>query len=266
MKLPSFQTKEAKIAYLVANKSFIIDAKKAAIKYADYIEAPLNYLVEGKENAVKAEEFNLADATKIKVKAVINTTNLMDSHNDVHLKGIWNKSLKENKSPYLLKMHKMDFENVISEKVKPTVSEFDFKNLGYNYEGKTQALIFDAEISKEDSAGMFDWYAKNRVKQHSVGMRYVKLALAVEDPRYKEEREIWDKYYNEIANKEDADKEGYFYAVTEAKFIEGSAVLRGSNFVTPTLEVEPLKSTPYTEPSEDTQIKEVKEFINLLKF
>ena len=264
MKIPSLQTKEDKIAYLVANKNFILDAKKSQIKYADAIDAPLSFLLDGKDTTDKAEI--LTDVTNIKVKAVINTTNLVDSHMDLHLKGIWNKSLKENKSPYLLKMHRMDFDSVISERVKASVAEYDFKDLGFDYEGKTQALIFDAEIDKSDSAGMFEWYAKNRVKQHSVGMRYVKIQLAVSDPRYKEENEVWEKYYPEIANKDAVDSEGYFYAVTEAKFIEGSAVLRGSNFVTPTLEVEPLKSTPNNEPSLDTQITQVKEFINLLKF
>jgi hypothetical protein len=50
-----------------------------------------------------------------------------------------------------------------------------------------------------------------------------------------EEKENWDKYIGKVANVEQAEEEGYFWAVTEAKIVEGSAVLFGSNRVTPTL-------------------------------
>ena len=86
-------------------------------------------------------------------------------------------------------------------------------------------------------------------------MQYVKIALAVnsEDKFFREEKETWDKYVNEIVNREHAEEKGYFFAVTEAKIIEGSAVLVGSNRVTPTLNTsEPSKSLTTQEPSEDT--------------
>jgi hypothetical protein len=40
-----------------------------------------------------------------------------------------------------------------------------------------------------------------------------------------------------IANQTKADECGYFFAVTEARVIEGSAVVRGSNIATPTISV-----------------------------
>jgi hypothetical protein len=76
---------------------------------------------------------------------------------------------------------------------------------------------------------------------------------------YKEEKEIWDKYIDQVANIKAAEENGYFFAVTEAKIIEGSAVPIGSNTVTPTLdveskqEIEPLQDTHKTEPPSGTQ-------------
>jgi hypothetical protein len=272
MKIPDFATKSDKIDWLVKNKSFVLDSKKSAVKYADavsFVEKVFDKDDETKEIVLGQIP---QDTDKIKVKTIINTTNVIDSHDDLHLPKMWNKSLSEAKNLYLLKQHKMDFDNVISDEVKASVQKLFWSDLGQNWFGQTEALTFTATIDKNESAGMFEKYLKGKVKNHSVGMRYVKVYLAIEDKRYKEEREIWDKYYNEIANKEVADELGYFYAVTEAKVIEGSAVLKGSNIYTPTQSIEAVKTDDtlniITEPSNDTQSKsenELKEFLKLIK-
>ena len=113
---------------------------------------------------------------------------------------------------------------------------------------------------------MTDQYSKGRVKNHSVGMQYVKLLLAVNDEEYGAEYEAWEKYFPEVANKEAAEEKGYMWIVKEAKVVEGSAVPIGSNWVTPTLDNnaknQPSEDTDKndTEPSEDTQ-KEVYEYL-----
>jgi hypothetical protein len=83
-------------------------------------------------------------------------------------------------------------------------------------------------------------------------MRYVKMELALNsDSKWDvEEKAIWDKYYNEIANKEVADQRGYFWAVSEAKIVEGSAVVKGSNYATPTISIEAVKTDTSNEPTE----------------
>jgi hypothetical protein len=94
-------------------------------------------------------------------------------------------------------------------------------------------------------------------------MRYVKIDLAInsEEKYYADEKKVWDKYIDEVANRDEAEKQGYFWAVTEAKAIEGSAVVIGSNQITPTLEVEekniePSKDTQKTEAVQDDTSKE----------
>ena len=67
------------------------------------------------------------------------------------------------------------------------------------------------------------------VDQHSVGMQYVKIDLAVNDEDYEEEYKLWQDNIDQIGNKEQAEQKGYFWLVREAKLIEISAVLLGSN-------------------------------------
>jgi len=119
--------------------------------------------------------------------------------------------------------------------------------------GLGHELVFIRDDMPDNTKTMFDAYRKGRVKQHSVGMRYVALTFALNDERYEEDFTVWEKYFPDIANKEDVLDNGYFWAVTQAKNIEGSAVVKGSNFATPTYSVEAK-----TEPSKDTTHEQVK--------
>jgi hypothetical protein len=235
--LPEFTDKEELIDYLVSNKSKLISQKKSVTKEADSIYVSDN-------EAVKFDLTSISnEAKQIKVRSIINTTKLLDSHGDVHLDQLWNKSLKEGKF-YLVQEHDFKFSGIISDNVKAFTKQLSWYELGINYEGKTQALVFDSLIDKEANPFMFDKYKNGKVNQHSVGMQYVKMELAVNDDRYDKEFAIWEKYFNEIANKQDALDLGYFWAVQEAKIIEGSAVVKGSNFVTPTLTTTQTKTQP----------------------
>jgi len=250
--IPSLEKTEL-IDWLIQNKSALMAQKKAMIKEADAISC--NCSLVNDTGAIKAEVS--ATATKIKVRSVINTTNLLDSHSDVHIDKLWNKSLKDSKENYLVNQHNFSFEGIISDKVHAFVKTMTWAELGYpQYKGTTQALIYDSVIDKTESPFMFEKYRTGKVKQHSVGMRYVKIEMAVDDERYEKEKEVWDKYIDVIANKEDAEAQGYFWAVTEAKNIEGSAVVRGSNFVTPTQSVSETKNI---EPVTTTQQRAVKD-------
>jgi hypothetical protein len=252
MDYPTFANKTEEIKFIRENLPTIFAEKRMTLKTADAISFSTSR-VNDKGDTIKASENSgesqIGDSDTIKVRSVINTTNLMDSHRDVHVKGIWTKSIQEQKNLYLLQEHKMTFKNIISDKVKALTKFYEWKELGYNYEGKTQALLFDSTISKDRNEYMFEQYAKGHVKNHSVGMRYVKLGFASNDENYPEEKALWDKYINTIGNKEEAISNGYFYAVTEAKIIEGSAVPLGSNPATPTMSVE----SKDIEPSSDTQ-------------
>lgn len=264
--VPEFADKSALVDWLIENKSAMIAQKKATIKHADAYSIP-SVLVTEKGEAIKSDAIP-ATATRIKVRSIINTTRLLDSHGDVHIDQLWNKSLKETKDNYLVNQHNFTFEGIISDNVHAFVKQIPWTDLGLQYQGSTQALVYDSVIDKTDSPDMFDRYRRGKVKQHSVGMRYVKIDLAVNDDRYDKEFAVWNKYIDQVSNKVDAEALGYFWAVTEAKNIEGSAVVKGANFATPTFSVEeksePLEGTR-SEPDDSTQKLDVSELLKSYK-
>lgn len=272
--IPSFETKEELYDYLVENKDDLIYAKKMELKKEDslgnHVVTPLNGDVHFETS--KGERFMTKEGggemTEVKVRAIINTTNVMDSHKDVHVAGIWNRSIKNNKNVKMLQEHEMRFDKIIADKedLEVYVKEYDWRELGYDAEGKTQALVFDATVKESRNKFMFDEYKDGNVDNHSVGMRYVQIKLAVNSDKedYKNEKEVWDKYFPGIVNGDEAKGAGYFWAVLEAKVIEGSAVVLGSNQITPTLartKVHPEEEQ--TQP--DAKSLEEKAINNLLK-
>ena len=261
--IPHFEEKEELFDFLASKESDLIAEKKFEVKIAD---PHCIALPQSKEDANKASIADLQLAGRMQGKLVINTTNIMDSHSDVHIPGLWKKTLKENKGFHLLQEHQMRFDKVISDpdQVKAFTETLSWKELGFRkFKGDTQALIFDALIEKTRNEFMFGQYSNGFVKNHSVGMRYMKLFLAMnsESVEHSGRKEVWDKYIDSIVNIKDAENQGYFWAVTEAQIIEGSAVVRGSNVVTPTMsleaknEAEPPEGTQKSEPSLDTQKK-----------
>jgi hypothetical protein len=75
---------------------------------------------------------------------------------------------------------------------------------------------------KEYDEKAYFLYRDKQVKQHSIGLQYVKIYLCIdsseeEDTMYKEN---WDKYYSQVINKEKVDSRGYFWAVTESGYLK----------------------------------------------
>lgn len=264
MKIPSFRSKSEALDWLSVNKDFVLMEKSNTLKHSDV----LTYFGEEKDSSEdvveKATITDINSIDKLSVKSVINSCGIIDSHMDCHMEGIWKKSLAENKVWYWLQEHRMIFENIIADSVKNDIKAFTeqipYKQLGIKGNGSTECLVFSGNIDRRNEY-MFKQYAKGYVLNHSVGMRYVKIFLCVnsEEKEWSEEKRNWDKYYDSVINKDVADSMGYFFAVTEAKFIEGSAVVIGSNQNTPTIEVEvskdnePTKVTQKEEPAEVTQ-------------
>lgn len=250
-----FETKDALFAHLKANKAMLIAEKKSAVKHADavaYLDKSPSFYRDGAEvDKAGAEATAPADGT-ITVLAAINTTNIMDDRHDVHLPGLWKKTLQESLKHYLLKEHHFDFDHVISDDVQASTRDISWSDLGFpEFSGKTQALVFEAKIAPTDKTGMYALYKEGRVPNHSVGMCYVNIELAINSTakEFAEEKAVWDKYIDQIVNAGYAKASGYFWAVTEAKMVEGSAVLRGSNYATPVISVK-------SESSNDTQTDE----------
>lgn len=247
--IPENLTRKELFAFLLKNKAALIQQKKFTPKEgAGYLYNGVLYNSKGA--AMKAAEDILFPVDGVlNVKAIINTTNFMDSCKDVHLPGLWVKSLAENKMLMHLQEHNMTFDKIIADGVdlKAYTKNYTWRDLGFDYKGKTEALVFDSVVREARNPFMYDQYAKGYVKNHSVYMQYVKMVLCIDEPEdisYGAEYEAWQKYLSEVANKDDAKQSGYFWAILEAKLIEGSAVPIGANTITPTLSVEPKAEPP----------------------
>lgn len=252
-----FSSKEEMFKSLRENKSFLIAQKKSITKIADSVFC--EHFAEEVKTAYKESLTALANIDTINVSLAINSCNIYDSHGDVHFDGTWNKSAKESKGGLLLNAHRMTFDNIIADGLSVSVKRMPWSKLGFDFEGSTDVLVFSGNISKDRNEYMFKQYSKGYVKEHSVGMRYVKIELAINsDSKWdEEEKEVWDKYYQRIVNKDAVDERGYFWAVTEAKIVEGSAVVKGSNYATPVISIEAVEndtSENKTEPSKDTPL------------
>ena len=199
----------------------------------------------------------------IEVKAVINTTNIIDSHLDLHMEKVWNKTVKDNPYSYHLKQHESKFESVISKRAKSFNEVMNFNQLGLNVDFKTVANINQFTLSKDKMPFMFDAYKNGDVEQHSVGMMYVELDIAIYDEDSHKNMDFFEEMRAKAVNPEVADDYGFFWVIYEAKKREGSAVVFGSNSVTPTLYVknfEPGKSTQKEEAAAEALQDEQKQF------
>lgn len=255
MEIPKFETKSELFKYLKDNEADLVYSKKAEMKKADGFAFNIPLV-----KTSKTEKASSDGDGQIKRRLIINTTMVKDSHGDVHINGIWNKSVKENKRIRHIREHKNGFEHIIADKedLKASVKKYSWRDLGVDADGETEALVFDSTIKQSRNPYMYGQYKDGHVDNHSVGMHYVSLRLAInsDEEGYKENKAIFDEFIDDILNKDEVIKDGWYWAIYEAKAIEGSAVPDGSNWITPTLETkeeqeEQEEETPFMKAFKD---------------
>ena len=271
-----FESKSDLFKALVENESFIIDAKKSQV-YKSF-EKGLQ-VVSDQKTIEKA--FN--DSEKgIKFDSdyyyfVVNSANYLDSHNDMHVDGNWNKSVKDQNGKVYLVWHH-DFsktENIIAfpEDIEMMTSKVAWSLLGKAYDGETYSLIYKVKKDKIVNENVSKWLKEGRKLQLSVRMQYIKLETAFnsDDEDYSKQTENYNKYYPLIANKDEFKEIEYFFIVKEAKNVMESSLLPfGSNSATAEISQTENKSeadnitSEQEEPSIDTQKVEqsLKELLN----
>jgi len=251
-----FSTKHEMFKALLANEKNIIELKKAAIlKSADKGQLSTFKLFK-----VTEETKSLLQLKEGYIYPVINTTKYLDSHGDVHLDGIWNKSIKEQQGHlFYAADHELKTTSIIAwpNDVNAMIKDVPWSFVGKDFEGTTQALIYEIKsdvIEHSDAKNIID---KKRPVQNSVRMQYVKVRLAINDTakEFSENKAYFDSVIETIANKDTAIESGYFWGIEEAKIVkEGSMVIYGSNDATPIRYTEAAeKGTPANEPPISTQ-------------
>lgn len=267
----SFETKEQMFKELMLNKEFIIKEKTSNILKS--CEKGLS-VVADQDAIFKALETNKA----LKLDSdyyyfVVNSSNILDSHRDLHVKGNWDKSVKEQQGKvYLVFDHQLKRNEIIAmkEDISMFTAEIPFSLIGKNYDGDTYALIYKVAKNRIVNKDAKEWLNDGYSLEASVRMQYVKIELAVNtnDSESVKEKETFDKYIDVIANKNEFKDLDYFWVVKEAKNVqESSLVMFGSNSATGQIQENKTEAdvitSEKTEPSYDTQTTEMlKQLLN----
>lgn len=230
-----FADNEALIKYVKENLTQIIDAKKVEqFSYNKGLAVPVR--------AVNASKLMVAEKA-IEVDdnywyIVVNTTNILDSHDDLHVNGIWNTTVKDQQGKnYLVDTHSITIDTTIVKKehIEMFIATVSFEALGYPYKGDTQALVYKFPKDKVVHEKARKWLESGDEIQASVRMRYVTIEFALDSNAPEDEvfKKRYVEYLGKIANRQDFDYIPYFFIIKEAiNQRESSLVPFGSNHVT----------------------------------
>jgi len=248
--LPEFTSKAEKFDYLVENKKELVNLKKSAIKLVDPFGTS-----KFEESVIKSlNETNNQDTdSQIKRTVIGNTYNWMDSHEDSHLDNVFANSIEQKGVKNINHFHDHVAQLMAKVGIPQAVYEkmINWTDLGVNKSGQTMALFMDSLIKRSMNPSIFEQYKEGLINQHSVGMQYVNIMLGINDPDRKEEYGVWSQYAPKLGNYAKAEQLGYCFFVKEAKLIEISCVIAGSNELTGTLpnkDIDPSKDSQETDP------------------
>lgn len=244
----TYATKEALFADFRKNIDDIISFKKATEQKSHEKGQAISCKVldpDKLQGAVKA--LNVDPAYYY---IAVNSTKILDSHEDLHIDDIWNKSIKEQQGKnYLVADHCLTIDDTIvrKEHVEMLILTIPFALLGKDYPGDTQVLVYKVAKDKVVHQKAKDWLESGDAIEASVRMQYVTILFAMDsnDPEDKTLKANYDKYLPYIANKADFEYIPYYFIILEAKNVrESSLVLAGSNPATGQINtMEPEKST-----------------------
>lgn len=240
--------------WLIANKSELIAQKKMGVKTDnETICDPFQTEMKISDIATKAaKDGQEARPDVCHVKVAANTFNWCDFAMDVLMDGCADKTIVDRKNliPHIQDhIHKSDSD--VGDVTDLYIEKISLTDLGLSEKGKTDVLIMESDVQKSYNSKIFHKYRNKRVKQHSIGLQYLKINLCINDEDYKDEFSNWNKYFSRVINKDFVTSKGYFYAVTEIKLLEVSTVLFGCNVLTGTLETDSEKEQPSLTTSEE---------------
>jgi len=248
----SHLSKDELAHYLKTNKSTLIAAKKADIKYTSSIINKPHVIAkrevrEVKEEATKdsntpTDPLPVVSSTTLDVKVVCNAAWFCDLHMDVITDTAYDSSVAANAInltiPHIAD-HKQTSTSHVGDVTAFYTEVMPLKDLGLDQVGSTTALVMETTIRQDYNADVFKFYQNGKIDQHSIGLRYNGLDIAINNATedYAEEKALWDQYYPNVINKDLVDSRGYFYVINDMTVVENSCVLFGANSLTPTLSI-----------------------------
>lgn len=245
--IPEFANKKDLFSFLVKNVEKLISQKKSLPIKSDNLDFGYSIVKpERNTNTVKSDNNQVVSVEvegEVGVDIIANVAGWCDSQMDVMLRDSWKKSINDigasgQKLIYHLKNHSYKTDSIIGKDPSLYTKDIDLSMFNFTSDiKKSQALCMSSLVLEEYDEKTYLLYKDKQIKQHSIGIQYVKIYLCINsdeayDASYKEN---WDKYYSQVINKDKVDSKGYFWAVTEAKILEVSAVLFGANELTPVI-------------------------------
>lgn len=279
VKLEDFTTKEDLFNYLATNEKRLTAEKRfrPIKKYVDFGTIS-NTPTKTATTKAEGQPIQVVENEEDSIERTIigNTFGWCDSQMDVLFSGCATKSIKENgvKGKDLI-YHLQDHETCMEDRVGYLGDiyerEFSLMDLGLNMAGTTKCLCFDTSVKKYLNESLYYQYRDGKVKQHSIGLQYVKIFMCINDSNQGEYFVNWNKYFQDVINKDKVLASGYFWAVTEIKLFEVSSVLWGANELTNTLEPEQKNSEPTLEVTQNisqptVEVTDVTSYIKSKKF
>lgn len=243
----SFKAQSDLFKYLVEEKELILSQKKSITKCAEgglsacFVTNNTQDLFVSKAKPLYSND---KEAGILKRTILANTYWWMDSHSDVHLgrgseeeNALFSESIKGRANKiFPIDQHNFSLDGRMGKTINLYEAPISWRALGVGKTGMTEGLFADAEIHKDKNERRYKDYLNDEIDQHSVGMRYVDIQLAVNDEEeYPKEAAIFKKYINKIGNGQAVKAQGFFFAVGKAHLGEYSAVISGSNELTPTM-------------------------------
>jgi len=238
------------------DKKTLFKEKSSKIKFTDGLVhgvlKPSKVGSSSKEVKSKAADphQSLADKDTLDVKIVCNTAWLCDSHMDVLTDTCYDKSIsmKGITIPHIAD-HNQSSTAHVGDVTRIYTAKIAIDLLGKVSEENKHitALVMESTVRKDYNADVYKFYKNGKINQHSIGLKYEELSLAIDssDEEDKEEKAVWDEAFPNVLNKELVKERGYFWLVKEIDIIENSCVLFGANSLTPTLEVKAAtRATP----------------------
>lgn len=240
----SFETKEEMFVELKQNIPELMRLKKMSVHESRNKSATITCK---SLNALKSTEADKALSFEVDNDywyIAVNSCWVLDSHDDLHIKGIWDESTVDDQGQnYLLADHNMSIDSTIVKKeyIEIFVATVPFSSIGKSYPGSTQILVYKFRKDKVIHEKAKAWLESGDEIQASVRMRYddIEFALDSNHPNDKEEKARYDMYYPKIANKDEIEYIYYFFVIKKAhNVMESSLVIFGSNPVTGPISIE----------------------------
>lgn len=231
----SFETKELMFHELKKHVPELIKLKKEAVYKSceKGMSVSCKPIKSFKEDETKAASFEIDDDYYY---IAVNSCWVLDSHDDLHIKGIWDEDIEQGEV-FLLVDHDTSMDCVVVKKayIERFIATVPFKSLNKPYEGSTQVLVYKFRKDKVIHQTAKDWLESGDDIEASVRMRYddIEFAMDSNHPDDAPQKKLYDTYFPKIVNSDEFEYVYYFFVIKKARNVkESSLVIFGSNSAT----------------------------------